>query len=255
MICVLSNFPCQTGQHRKPISAPSTQKAGAFPDPLGPNRSETTPLFWVEGPAPGFFQNTVSAGGPGRTATPEGKLGIRSIQATIDNLRMRWAGHVARMPETRLPRRFLTSWVRAKCRPGRPNFSTVQCISDTIQRAGIDISKWVDYAGDREAWRAITAAVKPKPARKPLQTEIEIGPDGAQERCFNCKRGGKALVVCDGANCTAVWHERCLSAIAGKKVTAATLPDVWFCPLCTAKPNFTVSDVTHNLCCKLSKTD
>ena len=190
-----------------------------------------------------------------RTATLEGKLGIRSIQATIDNLRMRWAGHVARMPETRLPRRFLTSWVRAKRRPGRPNFSTVQCISDTIQRAGIDISKWVEYAGDREAWRAIAAAVKPKAARMPLQTEIEIGPDGAQERCFNCKRGGKALVVCDGANCTAVWHERCLSAIAGKKVTAATLPDVWFCPLCTAKPNFTVFDVTHNLCCKLSKTD
>ena len=134
-----------------------------------------------------------------RTTTLEGKLGISSIQATIDNLRMRWAGHVARMPETRLPRRFLTSWVRAKRRPGRPNFSTVQCISDTIQRAGIDISKWVDYAGDREAWRAITAAVKPKPARKPLQTEIEIGPDGAQERCFNCKRGGKALVVCDRA--------------------------------------------------------
>ena len=169
---------------------------------------------------------------------------------------MRWAGHVARMPEARLPRRLLTSWVRAKRRPGRPNFSTVQCISDTIKRAGISTQKWVDYASDREAWRAIAAAVKTKPDRSSAQQNaIEIGPDGAQERCFNCKRGGKSLVVCDGANCTAVWHERCLSAIAGKTVTAAALPDPWFCPLCSMKSNSTVFDGAHNLCCKLSKTD
>ena len=92
----------------------------------------------------------------------------------MDDLRMRWAGHVARMPETRLPRRFLTSWVRAKRRPGRPYFSTAQCLSDTIQRAGIGIQKWVDYASDREAWREIAAAVKPKLSRKPLQAEIVV---------------------------------------------------------------------------------
>ena len=52
MICVLSNFPCQTGRHRKPISAPSSKKAGAFSDPLGPNRPQTSPPFLLEGPAP-----------------------------------------------------------------------------------------------------------------------------------------------------------------------------------------------------------
>ena len=80
----------------------------------------------------------------------------------MDDLHMRWAGNVACMPEARLPRRFLTSCVRVKRRPGRPNFSTMQCIGDTIQRAGIGTQKWVDYASDREAWREIAAAVKTK---------------------------------------------------------------------------------------------
>ena len=172
-----------------------------------------------------------------RTDGLEEKLGIRSIQSTMDDLRMRWAGHVARMPENRLPRRFLTSWVRAKRRTGRPNMSTLQCISDTIRRAGISVQKWVDYADDREAWRAISAAVKPKKEQQKRNGPIELGPDGKQERCFNCKRGCHkgTLVVCDSESCTAVWHERCLSAIAGKVVTAASLPEPWFCPLCSMK--------------------
>ena len=54
----------------------------------------------------------------------------------------------------------------------------MQCLSDTIQQAGIGIQKWVDYASDREVWRKIAAAVKPKLSRKPLQAEIEIGSMG-----------------------------------------------------------------------------
>ena len=48
------------------------------------------------------------------TASLEGKLGIRAIQATLDDRCLRWAGHVARMPESRAPRCLLTSWVQAK---------------------------------------------------------------------------------------------------------------------------------------------
>ena len=48
------------------------------------------------------------------TASLEEKLGIRAIQATLDDRCLRWAGHVARMPESRAPRCLLTSWVQAK---------------------------------------------------------------------------------------------------------------------------------------------
>ena len=38
-------------------------------------------------------------------------LGIQSLDYYLLNRRLRWAGHVARMPQVRIPRRLLTSWV------------------------------------------------------------------------------------------------------------------------------------------------
>ena len=165
------------------------------------------------------------------TASLEKKLGIRTISAVIDDRRMRWAGHVARMDENRLPRKFLTSWVRAKRRTGRPYLSTAHSIKDVIQRAGVDTEDWIVAASDRAAWADLSSAVMPKLKRKRCSGKIEIGADGAQERCFNCKKGSHGigpLVMCDRKGCTAVWHERCL----GAGVKAALLPDIWFCPLC-----------------------
>ena len=86
------------------------------------------------------------------TASLENKLGIRNIQAVIDDRRMRWAGHVARMGEGRLPRKFLTSWVRAKRGNGRPYLSTVHSIKDVIQRSGVDTADWIAAASDRDMW-------------------------------------------------------------------------------------------------------
>ena len=54
----------------------------------------------------------------------------------IDDLCLRWAGHVARMDEARLPRHFLTSWVHAKRRCGHPYKSTIHRIQDTIRLTG-----------------------------------------------------------------------------------------------------------------------
>ena len=48
------------------------------------------------------------------------RLGILDIDAYITRRHQRWAGHVDRMSEDRLPRRFLLCWVRNK----RPNGCT-----------------------------------------------------------------------------------------------------------------------------------
>ena len=53
---------------------------------------------------------------------------------------------------SRLPRRFLTSWVRAKRPIGRPRLSTAHCISDTIHRADLDTKNWVHLANNRDEW-------------------------------------------------------------------------------------------------------
>ena len=95
-------------------------------------------------------------------ATLDARLKLTGIQTTIDSLRLGWAGHVARMDHSRLPRRFLTSWVRAKRPIGRPRLSTAHCINDTIHRADLDTKNWVHLANNRDEWRKLCRAVKPK---------------------------------------------------------------------------------------------
>jgi hypothetical protein len=97
-----------------------------------------------------------------RTSSLEDRLGIPSIQETIDDLRMRWIGHVARMPVERLPRRFLTSWVRHPRRQGGQQMSTAWCFKDTIRRAGLDPEEWIEFAQDRSAWRSRCIGIEPK---------------------------------------------------------------------------------------------
>ena len=78
-------------------------------------------------------------------ATLEGKLGISKITGTINDPCLHWAGHVAWVDKARLPWRFLTSWVLAKRRCGRPHNSTLHC----TQRAG---SSWLKNGGLGKMW-------------------------------------------------------------------------------------------------------
>jgi len=50
-------------------------------------------------------------------------LGVTNIDQYISNRKLRWAGHVMRMSMSRLPRMFMTSWVNAPQRNGRPLMS------------------------------------------------------------------------------------------------------------------------------------
>ena len=153
-------------------------------------------------------------------ASLESKLRIASISTIIDDLCLRWAGHVARMSEARLPRRFLTCWVRSQRRNGRPHKSTMHRIQDTIRLTGVHLKDWVATAQDRETWKAVVQGAA-----------IELGPDGAEERCSKCKRDSTAkrpLYVCDSGHCTAAWHAHCLPAHSRRLLAQ----DPWFCPNC-----------------------
>ena len=88
------------------------------------------------------------------------RLKMESLDQLIAARKLRWAGHVARMGHERLPRRFLTSWIRNPRPHGRPQFTYGHSLNKTLEWAGIstDFAVWSELAQDRPAWRALILA-------------------------------------------------------------------------------------------------
>ena len=73
-------------------------------------------------------------------------------------IRTRWAGHVARMGDTRVAYRTLVG------RPdGKKTLGRIGVDGDNIkirfQEVGLRSMEWIDLAQDRERWRAVVDAV------------------------------------------------------------------------------------------------
>ena len=81
---------------------------------------------------------------------------METIDHYISLRKLRWAGHIARMPTMeRFPRKFLTSWVHHARPHGRPQYTFGHSLNKTLKRAGIaaDFKKWRALAQDRTPWR------------------------------------------------------------------------------------------------------
>jgi len=83
------------------------------------------------------------------------RLGLLDIDTYITRRHLRWLGHVARMPADRLPRRFLTSWVRHKRLRGCPHFTYGRGAKKSLKKFGIPWSSWYHLAQDRDGWRTL----------------------------------------------------------------------------------------------------
>ena len=67
---------------------------------------------------------------------------------------LRWAGHVARMPWQRLPRKLLTAWVNRPRSHGAPGNTYAKSLHKNLSRAGISTRRWHILAQDKDEWRA-----------------------------------------------------------------------------------------------------
>ena len=76
----------------------------------------------------------------------------RNITAVINS----WAGHVSRMPFSRLPCMFLSSWVDHKRLQQRPQFNFGHGLLRDIRNAGVHLKAWDTLAGNWNLWHAIT---------------------------------------------------------------------------------------------------
>ena len=73
---------------------------------------------------------------------------------------LRWLGHVAHMPFTRIPRKMLTAWVRAPRFRDKASLYYGNYVLKCLERAGIDKSNWFDLTQDRDNWRSSINDIK-----------------------------------------------------------------------------------------------
>ena len=80
------------------------------------------------------------------------RTGLKTIDTYITQRQLRWAGHVARMDFTRLPRKMMSSWVRNPRPRGCPRFTYGRGLNKALKKANIDNSNWFELASDRVQW-------------------------------------------------------------------------------------------------------
>jgi hypothetical protein len=90
-------------------------------------------------------------------------LGLYSLDQYYNSRLLRWAGHIARMPMTRLPRMLLTGWVNNKRPVGGVNMTFGRTLNKALKSRGIptNFSQWHKIAQDRHKWRAEAGLNKP----------------------------------------------------------------------------------------------
>ncbi|KAJ4428334.1 hypothetical protein ANN_24353 [Periplaneta americana] len=82
----------------------------------------------------------------------------RDIITNIISRRLRWAGHVARMGESRNAYRVLVGRPKRKRPLGRPRRRWEDNIKMDLREVGYDDRDWINLAQDRDRWRAYVRA-------------------------------------------------------------------------------------------------
>ena len=119
------------------------------------------------------------------------RLGLPSMMALIDALKLGWIGHLARMPMSRVPARLMRAVPSSPARqPGAAAPSPAADMEACLIRAGFPLEvvadgSWMATAASRPAWRKLVAATRrdvPRPAaegwahRDPDSTRFDRGP-------------------------------------------------------------------------------
>ena len=69
--------------------------------------------------------------------------------------RMKWAGHMVRMKDDKLPKRAETKTQGCSRKRGRPQLRCGDCMKRDLTKAG-DEEKWREKANNRDQWKQIT---------------------------------------------------------------------------------------------------
>jgi hypothetical protein len=84
------------------------------------------------------------------------RLGIQTVETYYYSRLLRWAGHVARMNETRMPRKLITGWVEHPRPRGCPYMTWGRTLKKALKCNQIDpdFAVWSKQAQNRGEWAA-----------------------------------------------------------------------------------------------------
>ena len=83
------------------------------------------------------------------------RAGLPSIYSLLIKAQLRWAGHVARMPNNRLPKKLMFGELQSgKRRVGGPKKRYKDTLKASLKSFNIEPDTWEQAAQDRKVWRA-----------------------------------------------------------------------------------------------------
>ena len=87
------------------------------------------------------------------------QAGMTSVPTLLQQAQLRWAGHILRMLDTRLPKRLPFGELSNGKRPrGRPQLRIKDTLTVSLKNFDIDIKAWEGLAHNRSSWRTASLA-------------------------------------------------------------------------------------------------
>ena len=87
--------------------------------------------------------------------------GLKPITSFVSAQRLRWAGHVARLPDDDVMKQVTRSLPHGRRPPGRPRMRWEDNLRSDLAMLGVQHPEsWWDLAQDRRQWRTLVQAAK-----------------------------------------------------------------------------------------------
>ena len=130
------------------------------------------------------------------------KAGLPSITTILMQTQLRWAGHVTRMPDHRLPKQlFFGELTEGKRNAGGPKKRYKDSLKSSLKAFGLNTTSWEKTAEDRNTWRQTIykgakqhEAQRRTTAKQRRQARKQAAPEEGTIPCPHCPRLFRARI-------------------------------------------------------------